>query len=449
MKKYFIIIGLVATITLQAQDKGHYFNANIGGGFNGLKYTLHDGDVKSGTGGTFNLGYSFFVNSNWGFGAGLGLQTAQSKGILNFTSSSSAIDADGDNFELRTYFNNWTEKQKALFLDIPVGIQYQRWFNGKNGMLAMAGGKISVPVSSSYEVVSGSITTTGYYEQWNVELSDMPQHGFTTSSDRPSANLALNTSYSVFADLGWQYKMSEKLDLYAGGYISFGLNNLISAGEKPVYQVSGTYNSMLVSRQTDKVNLLTFGVKVGLRLRANRVRKAAMTSVIAIEEPATGVKEAVVIQTVDQVDIQPQVEEVQEQVSVEDDKSEPEPIVSIKKSITDAQAVADRIKLKFPVNSAVPLNDEFDSVFMELAQILIANQEMKIRIQGHTCNLSSRTYNLKISMDRAEIGKVKLMNMGVPASQIIIESKAFDEPLVPNTNEENRAQNRRIKLIVE
>jgi outer membrane protein OmpA-like peptidoglycan-associated protein len=35
--------------------------------------------------------------------------------------------------------------------------------------------------------------------------------------------------------------------------------------------------------------------------------------------------------------------------------------------------------------------------------------------------------------------------MGVPESQIITESKAFDEPLVPNINEENRAKNRGLK----
>lgn len=459
MRKYIIIIGLIATITSQAQIREACFNVNIGGGLNGLKYTLQDGDVKSAPGGSFNIGYSYFFNSGWGIGAGLGLQSAQSKGTLNFTSYTNAYDSDGDNFELRTRYNNWAEKQKALFVDIPIGLQYQHWFDAKSGLLAMAGAKISLPVSSSYEVVSGSIITTGYYEQWNVELSDMPQHGFTTTSARPSGDLTINPSYSVFVDLGWLYKVSEKLDLYAGGYINYGLNSLINASDNALYSEDGTYNSMLASNQADNVKLLTFGIKVGLRLHQKRRSKVAATPVFPVEVLVQAEKEELVLQTV----VKPKVEDLPtsqvsesadvkvEEVAVLEPTAEvkQEPVDSLKVSIADAQVFADRIKLRFPLNSASPLNDEFDTVFMELVQKLKAHPEMKVRVQGHTCNLASREFNLKVSKNRAELGKDKLIKFGVPASQISIECKAFDEPVVPNTTEKNRAQNRRICLIIE
>ncbi|MBN1927246.1 MAG: hypothetical protein JW798_15540, partial [Prolixibacteraceae bacterium] len=101
-----------------------------------------------------------------------------------------------------------------------------------------------------------------------------PQHGFTTITDRPSGDLDLKTSYSLFADFGWLRKISEKVDLYAGGYINYGINNLIDAKNNPIYQSDGTYNNMLASANTKKVNSMTFGIKVGIRLRAGRVKKA-------------------------------------------------------------------------------------------------------------------------------------------------------------------------------
>lgn len=443
MKIYIpIIAGLITASTLNAQDKNHYLNATIGGGSHSLLYDLQGGDVKGGFGAAFNLEYSFFFNPNWGIGAGLGLQSAQAKGTLNLATAENTIDTDGDAYEFRTNFADWQEKQKALFLEIPIALQYQRWLSEKNGLLASAGGKIAIPVSSSYEVVSGSRTTSGYYQQWNVELKDMPQHGFATMYDRPSNDLKLKTSFALFAELGWLHKMSEKLDLYAGGYVSYGLRNLSNSASEPLYAANGTYNGLLKSYHTDKVNLLTVGIKIGLRLRTTckKTQKIPAAEPVLVEQPSPVIEEP-----------KPAPDTIAKKEPVVEPviEAKTEPKVSLPDSIAKAQSIANQIDLKFPLNSAVPLNDAFDSTFTKVAQILITNPELKVRIQGHTCNLASREYNLKVSEQRAEVGKNKLLKMGVPASQIILESKAFDEPLVPNTNEKNRAKNRRITLIIE
>ena len=74
---------------------------------------------------------------------------------------------------------------------------------------------------------------------------------------------------------------------------------------------------------------------------------------------------------------------------------------------------------------------------------------MKLRIIGHTCNIASHQKNIQVGMDRAIGIKDKLIKSGVPSTQLLTESKAFDEPLVPNASEENRAQNRRVELRLE
>lgn len=440
MKRYFTAIVLFIAITARAQDKNQYLDVSIGGGLHNLKYNIKQGNVNSGFGGAINLGYSYFLNTNWGLGTGISLQSATAKGKLSLMNSTAATDQDGDNYELRTYFNDWKEKQKALFLNIPIGMHYQNWFSGRNGLLAFAGLKFSIPLSPSYKVTSGSIVTTGYYEQWNVELMDLPQHGFSRITERPSGSITLKPSYSLFAELGWLREVSDKFDLYVGGYINYGLNNIVSGGSNVSYTESQSYKSMI--NTSDKVRLMTFGAKIGLRLHVKRTKKVSEN---IVEEAIPVIKEE---PTVSQT---PQIAEEPAPKTIIEIKPEPtpEPVVSMKDTIAKSQVIANQIDLKFPLNSEIPLNDEFDSKYKELALLLKANPNMKVRIQGHTCDIASREYNLQVGKKRAEVVKNKLTELGVPESQIITESKAFDEPLVPNTNENNRSQNRRVKIIIE
>jgi outer membrane protein OmpA-like peptidoglycan-associated protein len=419
---------------------------DAGVGLHNLKYDLQNGDVKNGLGGTFNVGYSYFFKPGWAISTGVGLLSSQTTGTLTQVVSETAVDLDGDTYELLTSYNSLEEKQTALFFDIPVNLQYQRWVNENWGILAAVGAKACIPLSASYKVTDGSASTTGYYEEWNVELSDMTQHDFSTLTNQPSGDLSLKTSLSLNTELGALYNLSQKVDLYLGSYINIGINNLIDAGSNSVYSGDGTYHSMLASTQTSKVSLTTFGIKIGLRLRATHEKKEvyiapAIQPVVdvmpVVEEPA--------VQSVVHVVDAPLVEEY----SMADTIIESEPVVSLADTIIKANGIANKINIKFPLNSEVPLNDEFDNQFRELAQRLKGNPTLKVRIKGHTCNLASREYNLKVGMNRAEVGKAKLLKLGVPESQILIESVAFDEPLVPNTSSENRAKNRRIELIVE
>lgn len=115
----------------------------------------------------------------------------------------------------------------------------------------------------------------------------------------------------------------------------------------------------------------------------------------------------------------------------------------------EAKILISEIDLKFSFDSIQLLDQSLEIKIEELATILNKNSDMKLRIIGHTCDIASHEQNVMIGLARAEsIAKI-LISRGVSASQLTIESKAFDDPLVPNTNEENRAKNRRVQLILE
>ena len=273
--KHSIIVGLslLICITMQAKKKDKYFSITAGGGLHELSYNLQTGTQKGQFGYTFNVGYSYFFTPNWGVQLGFGIQSFNAESTLNYLSSIPAIDSDGESYVFRANYKNWKEKQGVLFFDVPLAIQYRHVITPNFGLLGSVGAKISMPVSASYKNTGGEIVTTGYYSQWNVELKNMPQHGFGTNTINYTGGLSLNPSYIGVVDLGGIYTLLPNIDLYLGGYIDYGLNNILTASDKEVFQSDGVYNGVFKSPQTSKVNPVAIGVKVGVYFKLGKVNR--------------------------------------------------------------------------------------------------------------------------------------------------------------------------------
>jgi outer membrane protein OmpA-like peptidoglycan-associated protein len=67
-------------------------------------------------------------------------------------------------------------------------------------------------------------------------------------------------------------------------------------------------------------------------------------------------------------------------------------------------------------------------------------------IGGHTDNIGSAAYNLKLSDARAAAVKAWLLAHGVAAARVASHGYGDTMPLVPNTTDENRFKNRRVEL---
>lgn len=268
MKKLlFISLLLWGTAATQAQKKSQSIYFNMGSGFHNLKYDLQNGTQKNSMGYTFDLGYNYFFSKNWGFGAGLGLESFESKATLNYQTSQQSTDTDGELFEFRTQYTDWKEKQSILLLDIPLNFIYRKEVSEKLNFQFSVGPKVSFAVQSNYKTVGGTIETTGYYPKYNVVLFDMPQHNFTTLTSFPEKSISLNPVVSALSNLGGLYKLNDRMDFYAGVYVDYGLTNLIDAQKKPLYQEDGVYNGVFASDLTDKIKLFAFGFKIGINLR--------------------------------------------------------------------------------------------------------------------------------------------------------------------------------------
>ncbi|ADQ81090.1 OmpA/MotB domain protein [Paludibacter propionicigenes WB4] len=276
MKKQIVIaLSLLLAGFIHAQKNDNYFHLSIGAGRQSFDYKLLDGTSDAQLGYTINVAYSHFLTKNWGLQIGLGAQSFSTLSTLNYQASIPNItDVVGDVYEFRDNYKDWKEKQQALFLDIPLLAQYRHYINSKTGIMLSAGAKISIPMQASYKTVGGEMVTTGYYSKWNAVLHDLPQYGFTTYTNNYKDNLSLKTAYLAISDFGCLYKLSEKLELYAGGYINYGLNNIIATGTKSVYEPDGMYNGFFGSDRLKKVAPIAFGVKVGMYWKVIRNPKS-------------------------------------------------------------------------------------------------------------------------------------------------------------------------------
>jgi outer membrane protein OmpA-like peptidoglycan-associated protein len=71
-----------------------------------------------------------------------------------------------------------------------------------------------------------------------------------------------------------------------------------------------------------------------------------------------------------------------------------------------------------------------------------------VEIQGHTDNIGSESYNLKLGHQRAEAAMRYLVEQGVPLFRMNVISYGEYKPIADNSTKEGRAENRRVTLVV-
>jgi outer membrane protein OmpA-like peptidoglycan-associated protein len=105
------------------------------------------------------------------------------------------------------------------------------------------------------------------------------------------------------------------------------------------------------------------------------------------------------------------------------------------------------LHFNFAFNSTT-LDEHARKYLDDLADALLDNPELKISLVGHTDNVGSDKFNLRLSRHRAQTLKDYLVSKEVTESRISVEGKGMQEPLNGNETEEERAANRRVELTI-
>lgn len=139
--------------------------------------------------------------------------------------------------------------------------------------------------------------------------------------------------------------------------------------------------------------------------------------------------------------------EVEVEVEVEVDGAAAAPAapkpVAVK---VDADTACAFQNIQFERDSAHLMGGITEAQIVEIAKGMTAAGTEKFLIEGHTCDLGGDSHNVTLSQNRALAVKQRLITLGVPAERLQVIGFGEGDPLVGNTDETARQQNRRVQI---
>lgn len=423
--------------------KGHYIQALVGAGYGSLGYKLRLGDEKAGKNlgdfqGSLQVQYAYYFHDNWGVTAGLALSDYASYGKLNYNFGWENVpggDSEGEKYNHHVATSDWTERQNAFMVEVPVGLQCMYPLDGEDLLLyAGVGLSFGFPVLSHWQLRSGTIAHEGEYPQWGMYIKE-GVGGMDNSRDfyseqigegyfaKDKHNLNLKTfSLGVSADLGLVVPLAEQIDLLCGMYFRMycmDLNGYSSRADigwanPEAAEVTGdpiitnaqyrqhnfmqTYDGMVASNLTDKVLPWGAGLKVGVQWHHKPKPKKP--------EP--------IYEKLQICDTTFTLAERRETVM----KPKQEVVQKIAK-------IMHRAVIWFDLNSTEPKLEPAD-VLDRLAEVLIAAPDQQVVISGHASKEGNARRNRVLSEKRAQAVADLLIKKGVAPAQLLVEAHSSD-----------------------
>lgn len=513
MKKIlFTVTILLMTFQLIGQEKGSYITLSGGVGPSGFQYTLdglgtskEDGFSKRKVGWQATLGYSYFFTKKVGISTGIGVSQYRTIGgydyalsngnYLQFDDNIQTDDDNGDYYYLRARLGDWEELQKMTNIEIPLMVTFQHKFGRyqRHGIYLGLGFKFQIPVKSTYTIQDGKyeddfrFNVSGYYPELSGgtdgtvldlgapdnDAHDPVDHGFG-SINNPSKVLNSDGKMSVKFNVagtvegGFLFGLSRRVDLNVAAYLDYGFVNiqkeskdLLVAPDQYQPGANGnigngiTYNGIVNSKQVDRVNTISYGGKIGIRVKLGKLelptreqdeerqrlrdeedslmRASQMdfndAMLKAMKDLQKGVGELLTWkEMVDERLKQP----------IEEKKQDEYPYGMTKE---EYQTLAGE-HTYFTLNSA-ELRSSQHSLLDRKVELMKKYPEARIQVAGNTCDLGTAVLNGNLGLFRAKAVRDYMISKGISESRIVITTQSFNMPLVPNTSEENRSQNRR------
>jgi outer membrane protein OmpA-like peptidoglycan-associated protein len=93
------------------------------------------------------------------------------------------------------------------------------------------------------------------------------------------------------------------------------------------------------------------------------------------------------------------------------------------------------------------IKPESKSIIEQIVQMLKANPDLKLSIEGHTDNVGNPMSNKTLSEERAKSVVAAIVDQGIGIERLSPSGYGQDRPIGDNKTEEGRAKNRRVELV--
>jgi outer membrane protein OmpA-like peptidoglycan-associated protein len=457
---------------LDASYCPHELSIWTAGGMSFLNSRPAFGKTNAGFGGALGVGYTCFLNKNWGLSSGVEYAFYQAKTTIDgFSGNQEIFDVIGNPIVYQTQIQHYSEKQKLGSLNIPLSMLYQT--GNKQQFYVSLGVKLGLPVSAKYNGSNAVLTASGYYpdyDQTEIWQNDLGYGIFNVKES--SGKLDLGVSFLGTMEIGMKWNVGTGTALYTGVFVDYGLNNALNnhcsdmrfveynrnAPEKPLMNTTCVLS--------DKFSPLNFGVKLKLafsvgcrdllkdrktyramRLKGNDFYDFDMQN----QTPETAQPTPAVVPA-DIIETEMPKETKQPDTAVLN--AEAERLAYLEKAKERRQKYSKSMSV-LSIRSMgnynrgiVTLTVEQEAALDDYIDVLTENPSFVLEITGHTCDLGTDELNLRIGQERADLAKDYLVEKGISPSCISTFSKGKSEPLFPNDNEVNRKKNRRLEIVI-
>jgi outer membrane protein OmpA-like peptidoglycan-associated protein/uncharacterized protein YidB (DUF937 family) len=136
------------------------------------------------------------------------------------------------------------------------------------------------------------------------------------------------------------------------------------------------------------------------------------------------------------------------QAAVADAKTALLALLPGKYTVDDLVKALNLMTIHFDTGSATINSDSLDILSAAANALKAAPAGSKVEIGGHTDNSGDAATNLKVSDDRANAVRNKLIELGVAADELSAKGYGDTVPVADNASEDGRAKNRRMAFTV-
>jgi hypothetical protein len=233
---------------------------------------------SSGASGDLGIGFTGFVNPQFGIHVGLGFSfynvgvkvdslKAYTEAIPNYKGSEYTWD-------LYSTLSDYREKHQTISLSIPVMLHFQsaqsqswnRRADLARGLYGMAGIKLNILFKNTYE----SKVSTLYNIAHNLELDnwgDTQEFAGLGRFKGRSANGDFGYIQALLAvEAGMKWRVADNMYLYTGAFLEYGLNDPSKNNREPIgeYTDPDALEGLALLDFSSNTHLMTIGVKVRL-----------------------------------------------------------------------------------------------------------------------------------------------------------------------------------------
>ncbi|MCB0472908.1 MAG: OmpA family protein [Flavobacteriaceae bacterium] len=112
----------------------------------------------------------------------------------------------------------------------------------------------------------------------------------------------------------------------------------------------------------------------------------------------------------------------------------------------NVQEIDNKALIYFPYNSTQRIDNANISDYLNKVAQALEGNDKKVYLTGYTDNVGNPEFNRKLGRDRASAVKQTLIDSGVSADRILVDSQGQSDPIASNDTEAGREKNRRVVL---